>query len=204
MGEQKTMRKNSRKGLTGIETAIILIAFVIVASAFAFAVLNIGFQSTQKAQDVIAEGMKQSTSNLELDGAVVAKADTTTGNVTEIRFTVKLSAGKTPIDFSLDRLVISFTTENYFSANIYTAGCAPNPTNPCAKIITIIDKYTNLALDSGDKFEVVIYLPDGAAATSGSLGENDTFRIELKPAEGSVMTVVRTTPLVLQDVMFLT
>ncbi|MHC1637284.1 MAG: archaellin/type IV pilin N-terminal domain-containing protein, partial [Candidatus Nezhaarchaeales archaeon] len=36
----------SKRGLTGIETAIILIAFVISASVFAFAVLNMGMVTT--------------------------------------------------------------------------------------------------------------------------------------------------------------
>jgi flagellin FlaB len=38
---EKRRKKNA--GLTGIETAIILIAFVIVAAVFSFAVLNSGF-----------------------------------------------------------------------------------------------------------------------------------------------------------------
>ena len=36
----------AKLGLTGIQTAIILIAFVIVASVFVFAVLNMGLLTT--------------------------------------------------------------------------------------------------------------------------------------------------------------
>ncbi len=43
----------NRKAMTGLETAIILVAFVITAAAFAFVVLNMGFLTAEKAQSVI-------------------------------------------------------------------------------------------------------------------------------------------------------
>jgi len=49
------MLKN-RRGMTGLETAIILVAFVITAAAFAFVVLNMGFLTAEKAQSVISSG----------------------------------------------------------------------------------------------------------------------------------------------------
>ena len=47
------MKLNYRRGITGLETAIILVAFVITAAAFAFVVLNMGFLTAEKAQSVI-------------------------------------------------------------------------------------------------------------------------------------------------------
>jgi flagellin FlaB len=38
----------SEKGITGLETAIILIAFVVVASVFAFTVLSTGVFSAER------------------------------------------------------------------------------------------------------------------------------------------------------------
>ena len=38
--------KADQKGITGLETAIVLIAFVVVASVFAFAVLSTGLTSS--------------------------------------------------------------------------------------------------------------------------------------------------------------
>ena len=49
------MYKN-RKAMTGLETAIILVAFVITSAAFAFVVLNMGFLTAEKAQSVISSG----------------------------------------------------------------------------------------------------------------------------------------------------
>lgn len=48
----KVFKNNDKKGLTGLETAIILISFVIVAAAFSFAVSNLGLFTTQKSGEV--------------------------------------------------------------------------------------------------------------------------------------------------------
>jgi len=61
----------SQKGITGIETAIILIAFVIVASVFAYVVLTAGLFSTQKANEAIHTGMNQAQSTIEFKGQYV-------------------------------------------------------------------------------------------------------------------------------------
>ena len=59
-------------GITGLETAIILIAFVVVASVFAYTVLSSGLFSTQKAQEAVYGGLEEAQSTLELKGTVVS------------------------------------------------------------------------------------------------------------------------------------
>ncbi len=63
-----------QKGITGLETAIILIAFVVVASVFAYTVLSAGLFSTQKSQEAVYSGLNEAQSSLELKGSVVANA----------------------------------------------------------------------------------------------------------------------------------
>ena len=41
--------RGDQRGITGLETAIVLIAFVVVASVFAFAVLSTGLLSSEKS-----------------------------------------------------------------------------------------------------------------------------------------------------------
>ena len=48
-----------KRGITGLETAIILIAFVVVAAVFAYTVLSAGIFSTQKSQETIYSGLEQ-------------------------------------------------------------------------------------------------------------------------------------------------
>jgi len=199
-------RMNGKKGLTGIETAIILVAFVIVAATFAFAVLNVGFQSTQKAQDVIRAGMEQASSAIELDGGVIAYKNESAANdvVANVTFTVRLSPGRTAVDMHSDFLAIAVTTPNYHMPDVYTnntsgSKCVPADNNSVAAcIFPIIDNGASGFLESGDKFRVVVAFGENIAP-----GTNNEVTIELKPAIGNVLTVQRTTPLVLTDVMFL-
>jgi flagellin-like protein len=60
------------KGVTGLETAIILIAFVVVASVFAFTVLSTGIFSAERGKETIHAGLKGARSSLALKGGVVA------------------------------------------------------------------------------------------------------------------------------------
>ncbi|HUU74972.1 MAG TPA: archaellin/type IV pilin N-terminal domain-containing protein, partial [Methanoregulaceae archaeon] len=41
---------------TGLEAAIVLIAFVVVAAVFSYVVLGAGFFTTQKSQEVVHSG----------------------------------------------------------------------------------------------------------------------------------------------------
>jgi flagellin FlaB len=190
------MRKNSkqslhtpRRGLTGLETAIILIAFVIVASAFAFTVLNVGFQSTQKSQEVIAAGMEEASSVMEIDGAVIAKSD---GNTLQnVSFVIKLSAGKSPVDLSQGKLAITWTSKNKHEDNIYDG--------TKATVTPVFPEDTDMYLRYGDKYRVTI----NVAAIGDNLGANDEFKVELKPPKGAVLTLARRLPPALDPVMFL-
>ena len=69
------MKLRNRKGIVGIEAAIVLIAFVVIAAAFSYVVINMGFFATQKTKDVINEGIEESTGSMQLDGTVIARTD---------------------------------------------------------------------------------------------------------------------------------
>jgi flagellin-like protein len=59
------------KGITGLETAIILIAFIVVASVFAYTVLVGGIYASQKSKQSIQEGI-DSISTLRVQGEPTA------------------------------------------------------------------------------------------------------------------------------------
>ncbi len=60
------------KGITGLETAIILIAFVVVAAVFAYTVLSAGLFSSQKGQEAVYAGLEETRSTMELRTGVSA------------------------------------------------------------------------------------------------------------------------------------
>ncbi len=64
------------KGFTGLEAAIVLIAFVVVAAVFSYVMLGAGFFTTQKSQEVVHTGVAQASSSVELSGDVIAHGDT--------------------------------------------------------------------------------------------------------------------------------
>ena len=69
------MNLRNRRGIVGIEAAIVLIAFVVIAAAFSYVVINMGFFATQKTKETIAEGIAESSAAIQLDGTVVARTD---------------------------------------------------------------------------------------------------------------------------------
>ena len=71
MNKWQKLNQN-QSGQAALEAAIILIAFVVVASVFAFAVLSAGTASTEKGQQAIYAGLEGVQSSMEIKGAVIA------------------------------------------------------------------------------------------------------------------------------------
>lgn len=93
-----------RRGITGLETAIILIAFVVVASVFAFTVLSTGVFSAERSKDTIYAGLESARSSLEPRGSVVAYRGanglTPTNTIYKVAFIVAPSISGAAIDLT--------------------------------------------------------------------------------------------------------
>ncbi len=90
MKKHITRIHRNERGITGLETAIILIAFVVVASVFAYTILSAGLFSSQKADETVHSGILQCQATSELRGSVLAYKGTANGDdcITKISFTV--------------------------------------------------------------------------------------------------------------------
>jgi flagellin FlaB len=92
----------SEKGITGLETAIILIAFVVVASVFAFTVLSTGIFASERSKETVFAGLEEAKSSIEPRGSVIAykgnegSADT----VYKISFVVSNAVAGEPVDLT--------------------------------------------------------------------------------------------------------
>ncbi|MEM2522946.1 MAG: archaellin/type IV pilin N-terminal domain-containing protein [Candidatus Bathyarchaeia archaeon] len=62
-----------RRAIIGLEAAIVLIAFVIIAAAFSFMVVNQGLYATERSKVVIQEGLKQASTPLTVDGTIFVR-----------------------------------------------------------------------------------------------------------------------------------
>src|SRR3970040_1625355 len=71
-------RTRDERGITGLETAIILIAFVVVATVFAFVVLTTGIFSAERGKETVFAGLQKARGTMEVRGGVVVNATTIT------------------------------------------------------------------------------------------------------------------------------
>ena len=95
-----------KRGIVGIEAAIVLIAFVVIAAALAGVVINMGFYSTQKVKGTIGRGISEASSALQLNGHVIGKTNGT-GHLVIMTFPVKVSVGKSEVDLNVNTTVVS-------------------------------------------------------------------------------------------------
>ena len=75
-----------QRGITGLETAIVLMAFVMVASVFAFDVLNVGLLSSQKSEQAALGGLKETSASLSIHGDVIASVHAGQTAIDTVRF----------------------------------------------------------------------------------------------------------------------
>jgi archaeal flagellin FlaB len=117
---------HAHRGIIGVESAIVMIAFVIVAAALAFVVLNMGFSTTQKAKTTIISGLSSSSSALSVAGKVIGVACTTSGsgcgttpylNVTGIP--IKISSGGDSVDLNPSNTQVKYLSNTIEYDNIY-------------------------------------------------------------------------------------
>jgi flagellin FlaB len=185
----KKVQRN-QKGITGIETAIILIAFVIVASVFAYVVLSAGLFSTQKAKEAIHAGLDEAKSTIEVKGNIYGRM--TSGVLTEVFFTVATTTGGDMIDFTdttpdatgntSNKVIISYSDQYLF---------IPSLNWTMTKLNTGDDD--NL-LDKNELFLIDVDLSEITDNTSQLPGPYHTFSLEVKPPIGAVLVLERTVP----------
>jgi flagellin FlaB len=205
----KTLRRFARnkKAISGLETAIVLIAFVIVASAFAYAVLNMGFLATQKSQEVVTGGLAAASSAVVVDGPVYGYSNQTgsTANCTTIIFWLKTAAGADSVDLNVNKTTIGYQNPRGVWPNIYnTGGSTLTYTvsnvaySSTSKALTVEwEVGSGFTLDRNEKVRVTIdlgQLSTGANAKAGWVMKNEQFKIIVKPPTGSVLDIVRYAP----------
>jgi archaeal flagellin FlaB len=174
-------KKNTSDAFTGLEAAIVLIAFVVVAAVFAYVVLGAGFFTTQKAQETVYKSVEQSTSNLLLMGNVYGLSNNTTAGVNEVKFTLGLAPGAPDID--LTKLQVVFSTPN---------------TAPVILTQNVTSTFTTFSAKEGGAG------PSLASMTKNQQIEinfmvapvpvNTQVNIEIRPSVGAALPFSKTTP----------
>ena len=118
--------EHTHRGIIGIESAIVLIAFVIVAAALAFVVLNMGFATTQKAKTTIISSLNEASSALEISGKVTAIANVPGGFVNATSIPIKVTAGGATINLDNSTVSIKYLSNTVEYDNILVATLVGN------------------------------------------------------------------------------
>ena len=193
MSAQHTLNKDE-KGQAALETAIILIAFVVVASVFAFAILSAGSASTDKSKQAISAGLEGVQSSMSIKGSVSATGDTTVKNVETVVFDLSLVAGGSPVDLTEPTTT---ATKNVVVINYQDK--AQSLSDVKWTVTFIGQNNGDDLLEEGELAEISVDLTD--VPLSPLLGINTSFSIEIKPPTGSVIKLDRTTPPAISAVM---
>jgi archaeal flagellin FlaB len=171
---------DGEKGITGLETAIILIAFVTVASVLGYSVLSAGIFSAEKGKQAVYSGLAQAQASMQVKGSVYAT--TVADAVDSVTFTLASVLNDETVDMSIppdNTLVINYTDSLGGSATNLDWTATPQGKE---------NGDTNL--DPNEQMTITVDVSAAAAA----LGVYDSFTLQIIPSKGAAITLQRSLP----------
>jgi archaeal flagellin FlaB len=225
--EENTNNMNTKqRGITGLETAIILIAFVVVASVFAFTVLSTGVFSSERAKETIFAGLEQTKNSLKPSGSVIAFRGYIGSTEAVFKFSLMVESvdGSDPIDLTPPYTVDGSGTDPDSSSTANKTTVAYIDDNQILQnvpwSINFIGDNGDNMLDADEKAEITVwllnrgvsttitdndsvgYMSSGGITSGGTLlTPNDQFTLELQPPTGAILTIRRSLPAALDTVI---
>ena len=173
-----------QRGITAIETSIVLIAFVIVASVFGFTALKTGMLSSEKSRETVQEGLEETSASLALRGGVIAAGNSGKTGIDTIKFYLTPAAqSAAPVDLSGTSTVVTYLDSNN------SLNCTAGGTGSCSWTANWVIGSGD-QIDPGERVEMTITL----SSMTPLLGKNTEFTIQVRPSKGAVVVVNRTIP----------
>ncbi|HII80928.1 MAG TPA: flagellin [Methanosarcina sp.] len=170
------------KGFTGLEAAIVLVAFVVVAAVFSYVMLGAGFYTTQKSQEVVHTGVAQASSSLSPSGDVIVRG-TKDADIDNITFYITNTAGGSSVD--LNKTIITYIDDDDFvTQDELSADWKYEP--------VISTGYAWNLVEKGEKYKISMDLTTGNVTSRPKV--NERIRIDVKPPEGAVLIVQKSMP----------
>ena len=181
-----------QRGITGLETAIVLIAFVVVASVFAFAVLSTGLLSSEKAETTVVGALGEAGTTIAVKGSIIAYeafgATSTSSTVGRIQIPI-VTATEQAVDLSATNLVVTYIDDTQVvDLDQNTSAEASPGFFPGWDTAFTTGSGPVMALDERAYFWVNVQ------GLTSLLGPSTQFSIQIKPTIGTVLEVNRTTP----------
>lgn len=168
------------RGMSGVETAIVFIAFVTVSAVFAFAAMRTSIFTSEHGSSAITDGFGATRGGVQISNGI--RATTSGGRIVALQLDVALGPGGEPIVVdpaaSERRTVISYSDAGAQVRDLdYTA-------------VPVFGD-SDLLLEDGELIQLTIDLTQDPAI---DLGPNERFSLELLPDTGARMVVQRTAP----------
>jgi len=199
---------NKDEGFTGLEAAIVLIAFVVVAAVFSYVVLGAGFFTTQKAQEVVYSSVDMASSSMEVLGNVygngTVNTDPTKSRIDALRFVVGLTAGGAAVDLANTNLVFTGSenltdlqrADKIKATNLNVITDIDDADDPGTwYIIDITNGDEGSLLDNQKQVTIYAVLP-----TDNLIHPNDAFSLEIKPPVGTSYAIKRKAPAGIKEI----
>lgn len=186
--------KDTGEAFTGLEAAVVFVAFVVVAAVFMYIVLGSGFFTTQKSHEVVYAGVGSAASNLVVKGDVYGILPAYSDNISYIQFDLGLAAGGYPVDVAKLTIIYSDTTTSPTvlpGSPVYAPGIVP-----AAGTWSIIQK-SGSGIANPDTDHV---LRIGQTYTirmnpwENGIPPRESIHIEIRPEAGASLAISRTVP----------
>ncbi|MDV4344069.1 flagellin [Methanoculleus sp. YWC-01] len=166
------------QGFTGLEAAIVFIAFIVVASVFAYTVLGVGMATSQKSQETMHAALDEAGSALRPGYTVIAKLDNDQGNLDFIEF---------DLETATDLAVIDMGRMTYTVATKEALVTFP----PGDSAVTVTWRYPK---DGGPLLEAGEVVTVRLKVDSASIRRGDTFTLDITASDGTTASLTRTIP----------
>jgi flagellin FlaB len=199
------------RGITGLETAIVLIAFVVVAAVFAFTVLTTGLFTSEKAKETAMAGVAATSSTLTVKGSVTAIGGPVgagcCNRIDHIRVKITGATDVNDVPFDPTQVLVTYQDDANVALMTFNGGdpsttggaTACRGTGTATNWCLIVRNNGSVAntLEPGEVAEMYLF----TSLLNTTLTTNSQFRIEVIPQEGAAIALQRRTPLALAPVM---
>ena len=183
-GDLMPYSHHNDRAFTGLEAAIVLIAFVVVAAVFSYVVLGAGFYTSQKSQETVYKSVEQATSNIQMVGNVYGLSSAPTSGINKIQFSIGLTPGAPAAD--LTRMTVMFSNDIASPVTYEYGGATAD-----ASHFSAVQSGTTTAVPAMVQTQqVTITIP---LQGTGMLKANERYNLEIRPIQGSSYTFSRTT-----------
>lgn len=175
-------------GFTGLEAAIVLIAFIVVVAVFSYTVLTAGFLFTGESQSVVHQGVRQAGSACTVAGTVYG-VSSTPDYVDSIIIPVRLTADGEPIDITTVSVRIVGPRHKEVLAQSEPLMDAYPAQPGLWSVQQSLNADGDLLLEAGEEFVLNI-----TPAHRNDCAPYGSFAVEIKPAGRAALRVERTVP----------